>query len=122
MLGIVTQGRRVQARMRSLALLNVELAKVKGKQKATALGIAGGLGVVAAVLALYAVGFLFASAAAALDEALSLWLALLVVAVVILLLATVAGLVASRFAKKVSPPVQAIDEAKQTAATVRRHV
>jgi uncharacterized protein involved in cysteine biosynthesis len=57
---------------------------------------------VASVLALYAVGFLFASAAAALDEALSLWLALLVVAVVILLLATVAGLVASRFAKKVS--------------------
>jgi hypothetical protein len=122
MLDIVNQGRRVQERLKALARLNIELAKVEGKQKATFLGIAVGLGVAAALLVLYALGFIFAAAAAALDEALSLWLALLVVAIVLLGGAAVAGYVAVRFAKKLEPPVQAIDEAKQTVATVKSHV
>ena len=121
MLGIVTQARRVKARMKSLVELNLELAKVEGKQKATALGIAAGLAVGAAVLAAYAVGFLFAAAAVGLNEKLALWLSLIVVALAILLIAVVLGLVAARFAKKVSPPAEAIDETKRTVETLRTH-
>ena len=121
MLGIVSQAKRVQTRMRALAELNLELAKVEGKRKATALGIALALVVLAAVFVLYAVGFLFAAAAVGLSEELALWLSLLVVAVGILILAAVAGFVAVRFAKKVSVPSETVEETKRTAETVRTH-
>jgi uncharacterized membrane protein YqjE len=123
MIGIVTQARRVQARVKSLAQLKIELAKLEGKKKATALGIALGLGILAAVLVLYAVGFLFATIAVAIDEALPLWLSMLIVTLLLLALAAVAGFVAVRFAKKASPPIptQAIDETKRTVETLRSH-
>ena len=104
MLGIVTQARRVQARITSLVQLNLELAKVEGKRKATALGIALGLAGLAAVLVLYAIGFLFATAAVALNGELALWASLLIVAGAILVFAAIAAFVAMRYAKKVSPP------------------
>ena len=121
MLGIVTQARRVQARITSLVQLNLELAKVEGKRKATALGIALGLAGLAAVLVLYAIGFLFATAAVALNGELALWASLLIVAGAILVFAAIAALVAMRYAKKVSPPAEAIDEAKRTVTTLRSH-
>jgi positive regulator of sigma E activity len=120
-LGIVTQAQKVQARLTSLVRLNIELAKVEGKRKAIALGIALGLVVAAAVLVLYAFGFLFAAAAVAINEELPLWLSLLLVAVALILGAVIAVLVASRFAKKVSPPSEAAEEAKRTVETVRSH-
>ena len=43
MFGIVSQAKRVQERLVSLAQLNLELAKLEGKRKAAALGIAIGL-------------------------------------------------------------------------------
>jgi type III secretory pathway component EscS len=124
MLGIVTQGKRVQVRLKSLAQLSVELAKTEEKRKAIALSIALGLAVLAAVLVLYAVGFVFAAAAAVLDEELPLWLSLLVVAVAILVAAIMSGLIAASFARKGSPPgpTQAIDETKRTMGIVRSHV
>ena len=121
MLGIVTQAQRVQARLKSLVQLNIELAKVEGKRRAIALGIALGLAVLAAVLVLYAVGFLFAAAAVGIAEELPLWLSLLIVAIALLLFAVVAGLVAARFAKKVSPPSEAVEETKRTVETVKIH-
>ena len=121
MLGIVTQAQRVQARLKSLVQLNIELAKVEGKRRAIALGIALGLAVLAVVLVLYAVGFLFAAAAVGIAEELPLWLSLLIVAIALLLFAAVAGLVAARFAKKVSPPSEAVEEAKRTVETVQTH-
>ncbi len=121
MLGIVTQAQRVQARLKSLVQLNIELAKVEGKRRAIALGVALGLAVLAAVLVLYAVGFLFAAAAVGIAEELPLWLSLLIVAIALLLFAVVAVLVASRFAKKVSPPSEAVEEAKRTVETVQTH-
>ena len=57
MLGVAARARAVNQRMKSLVQLNLELAKLEGKQKATALGIALALGVVALVLVLYAIGF-----------------------------------------------------------------
>jgi hypothetical protein len=121
MLGIVTQAKQVQARLKSLVQLNIELAKVEGKRKGIALGIALGLVVLAVVLVLYALGFLFAAAAVGIAEELPLWLSLLIVAVALLLFAVIAGFVASRFAKKISTPSEAVDEAKRTVETVQSH-
>ena len=104
-----------------LATLNLELAKLEGKQKATALGLAGGLAAGAVVLVFYAIGFAFAAAAAGLAEALSLWLSLLIVAGVILVVAVILGFVAMRSARKASPPQpsQAVEEAEWTLKTLR---
>ena len=111
----------MRRQLRSLTALNLELAKLEGKQKATALGLAGGLAVVAAALVVYAIGFAFAAAAAGLAEALPLWLSLLVVAGVILLVAGILGFLAMRLARKASPPQpsQAIQEAEWTLKTLR---
>ena len=49
-LGVFSRLKAVKRQVRSLVALNLELAKLEEKQKATALGIAGGLGAGAAVL------------------------------------------------------------------------
>ena len=110
--------------MRSIARLNLELAKLEAKQKATALGIAGVLAVVAVVLVLYAIGFSFAAAAAGLSETLPLWASLLIVAGIIVLVAAILALLARRFARKASPPKpeQAIEEAELTIQMLDSHV
>jgi hypothetical protein len=124
MFGVVGRIKTVKGRSRTLLELNLELAKLEGKQKATAIGIAGGLGAVAAVLVVYAIGFIFAAIAAALSEALALWLSLLIVAGLLLLVAAIAGFLAMRFARKASPPkpTLALEEAARTVETVQRHV
>ena len=61
MFGVVARVNAVKQRSLSLVQLNLELAKLEGKQKATAIGIAGGLGAAAAVLLVYAIGFVFAA-------------------------------------------------------------
>ena len=81
MLGCAARTSAVTRRIQALAQLNIELAKAEGKQKATALGVAGALGAVAAVLVIYGIGFALATAAAGLSEAFPLWLSLLIVTV-----------------------------------------
>ena len=124
MLALKAKARAVNRRTRSIAQLNLELAKLEAKQKATAAGIAAGLGIAAAVVLMYAIGFLFAAAAAGIAEALPLWAALLIVAGIMILVATIVVLFAVHFAKKISPPkpAQAIEEAERTVETVRSHV
>jgi hypothetical protein len=124
MFGLVAQVKAVKRRARSLVQLNLELAKLEAKQKATALGIAAGLGIAAAVLLVYAVGFLLAAAAVGIAETLPLWGALLIVAGILILVAAIVVFLAVRFAKKVSPPqpAQAIEEAERTIETVHGHV
>ncbi len=124
MLGVKAQARAVQRRTKSIARLNLELAKLEAKQKATALGIAGGMALVAVVLFFYAIGFSFAALAAGLAESLPLWASLLIVAGLIILTAAILALLARRFAKKASPPKpeQAIEEAKRTVEMVDSHV
>ena len=124
MFGFAARTKAVTRRIQSLAQLNIELAKAEGKQKATALGMAGALGAVAAVLVIYGIGFALATAAAGLNEALPLWLSLLIVTVVILVLAAIAGLLARRSAHRASPPKpsQAIEEVQQTVEALRSHV
>jgi protein-S-isoprenylcysteine O-methyltransferase Ste14 len=124
MLGMRAQVKAVNRRMRSIAQLNLELAKLEAKEKATALGIAGGLAVVAVVLILYAIGFSFAAAAAGLSESLPLWASLLIVAGIIVIVAAILALLARHFARKASPPKpeQAIEEAERTIKMLESHV
>ncbi len=124
MLGFVARTKSVQQRTQSLLRLNLELAKLEAKKKAMALGVAGGLALLAVVLVVYAIGFAFASAAAGISEALPLWLSLLIVAGLLLLFAAIAGLLARRFARKATPPkpAQAIEEAERTVEALRSHV
>ena len=56
MFGFLTQTKAVKRRVQTLVQLNLELAKLEGKQKATSLGIAGGLAIGAAVLVVYGIG------------------------------------------------------------------
>jgi len=123
MLRAVADARAVQRRLRSLAKLNLELAKLEGQQKATAMVIAAGLGVVALVLVLYAIGFGFAAATAALELTLPLWASLLIVAGIILLVAAILVFLALRFVHKALPPkpTQAIEEGQRTIETVKSH-
>jgi Flp pilus assembly protein TadB len=123
MFGVLAQVRAVKRRTRSLVQLNLELAKLETKRKAAALGTAAGLGILAGALVVYAVGFGFAAAAVGLSEAVSLWLALLIVAGAILLVAAILVLLAVRFARKASPPqpVQAIEEGTRTVEMLKDH-
>ena len=124
MFGLVSQVKAVKRRVQALVQLNLELAKLEGKQKATSIGVAGGLGVAAAVLAVYGIGFAFATVAAGLSEVLAWWLSLLIVTVIIFLLAAIAAFLAKRFARKASPskPAAAIEEAERTIGTLQSHV
>jgi Flp pilus assembly protein TadB len=124
MLAVASSAKAVQQRLKAIAQLNLELAKLEGKQKAAAAGAAAGLAIAAALLVLYAVGFGLAAAAVGLDETLPLWASLLIVALSVLLLAVILGLLARRFAKKVQTPlpVQAIEEADRTVKAVQSRV
>jgi len=98
-----------------------ELAVLEVKKKIAALGLGIGLGLGAAVVGLYAIGFLFATIAAALDTVLALWLALLVVTLFMFVTAGVLGALALGRIKKGTPPIpeQAIQEAKLTTTALK---
>ena len=76
--------------------------------------MAGALGAVAAVLAIYGIGFAFATAAAGLSEALPLWLSLLIVTGVILVLFAIADSSFDQRARRRHRSRPAIEEAQQT--------
>lgn len=76
-----------------LVRLELELRLVDWRRRATAAGIGAGLGVAALLLVPLLVGFLLAAAAAALATTMSVWLAILIVALA--LGAIVAGLAGS---------------------------
>jgi Putative Actinobacterial Holin-X, holin superfamily III len=114
--GLGATAKEVAERASSLVRLELELAQLELKRKATSLGIGIGLTVGAAVFALYAVGFLFATIAAGLATAMSTWLALLIVTLGLVIVAAILGLVGVSRIQKGTPPVpeQAIREAKLT--------
>ena len=94
--------------------LEQELAALELKKKTTAFGLGIALGFGALVVALYAIGFLFATIAAALDTFMPRWLSLLAVTLFLLVTAGVLGALALGRIKKGTPPVpeQALQEAK----------
>jgi Putative Actinobacterial Holin-X, holin superfamily III len=106
---------------KALVGLEVELAKVELARKLGALGLGIGLAVGGLVFAVYGIGFLFATIAAALATFLPTWLALLIVTLFLFVLAAALAFVGLGKIKRGSPPVpeQAIEEAKLTTAAVK---
>ena len=77
----------------------------------------------AAVLVFYGLGFGLAAIAAGIATATSVWLALLIVFIGLLLVAGLLGFLAQRAIKKATPPVpeQAIEEAKLTTEALKHN-
>jgi uncharacterized membrane protein YqjE len=119
--GVGAAAKQVAEHASTLAKLELELAGLELKQKAGTFGLGIGLGVGAAVVAFYAVGFLFATAAVALAIVLDAWLAVLIVTLCLFAVAAVLGLFAANRIKRATPPVpeQAIREAKLTTEALR---
>ena len=97
------------------------LAQAEVTQKAKRLGVGAGLFGGAGLFAVLGLAVLVATAVLALDLALPAWLAALVVAVVLLVIAGVLALVGRRDVAKGSPPVptEAISSVRADIATVR---
>ena len=119
--GVGAAAKQVAEHAGAIAKLELELAGLELKQKAGNLGAGVGLGIGAALVALYGLGFLFATFAALLALVVDTWLALLLVAVGLLALAAILGLVALEKVKRGTPPVpeQAIREAKLTTEALK---
>jgi len=119
--GVGAAAKQVAEHASTLARLELELAGLELKQKAGAFGAGVGLGIGAALVALYALGFLFATAAVALAIVLDAWLALLIVSVVLLGLTALLALLARGQLRRATPPVpeQAIREAKLTSEALK---
>ena len=119
--GVGEAAKQVAEHASAIARLEFELASLELKRKAGALGAGVGLGIGAALLGLYGLGFLLATAAAALAIVLDTWLALLIVSLVLLVIAGILGAIAMRRIRRGTPPVpeQAIREAKLTSAALK---
>jgi hypothetical protein len=119
--GLGAAARAVSDRISSIVRLEIQLAVTELKRKALALGLGIGLLLGAGLFGLFALGFAFLTAAAALATVVSTWLALLIVAGGLFLLAGLLVLLGVGRLQKATPPLpeQAIVEAKLTAEAVR---
>ncbi len=101
-----------------IRLAQAELAE-KGKHAGVGIGLFSGAG----LLALYGVAGLFTTAVIALDLALPLWLAALIVTVALFVAAGIAAVVGKKQVTQASPPTpeKAIAGAKQDVEAVKGH-
>jgi hypothetical protein len=121
--GVGPAAKQVAEHASALARLELELALLEVKKKAAALGIGIGLGVAGLLFGLFALGFAFATIAAALATAVSTWLALLITTGILFGLAGLLATVALVLIRKGSPPVpeQALTEARLTTEALKRN-
>ncbi len=119
--GLGGLAKKVAERASALVRLELELAALELKRKVTALGVGIGLAAGAAIFGVFALGFMFATIAAALATFLSTWLALLIVTLGLFVLAGILGLLGIKKIQKGTPPVpeQAIREAKLTTEALK---
>lgn len=119
--GLGALAKEVAEHASSLVRLEMELATLELKHKVTALGMGIAFGLGAAIFGVFALGFAFATIAAALATFLATWLALLIVTLGLFGLAGALGLLALVKIRKGTPPVpeQAIREAKLTTNALR---
>jgi uncharacterized membrane protein len=89
---------------RTLARKHVELARIEAAEAASVRGQGVGMFGAAAVVAMYAVGFVAAAGAAALALVLPVWAAILIVAVLMLAVAWVLVMVGRRTLRNAPPP------------------
>ena len=119
--GLGTAAKSVAEHASSIARLELELAAMELKKKVAALGLGIGLLAGALLVLVYAIGFLFATIAAALATFVSLWLSLLIVGGFLLLLTGGLAFAGVKKVQRGTPPVpnQAIDEAKLTTQALK---
>jgi hypothetical protein len=119
--GLGGAARLVADKASAIVRLELALAAAELKQKLAKLGVGIGLVAGAAVLGLFALGFALATAAAALATVLPMWLALLIVAGSVFVVAVLLAGLGVRNLQQVSPPVpeQAIAEAKLTTEALK---
>jgi tetrahydromethanopterin S-methyltransferase subunit C len=91
--------------VRELVQGEIELFKAEMIRKLKALGIGAGLIAVAAVILLFFIGVLLTAAILGLATVMPAWLAALIVAFVLLVIAAIIGFVGYRALKKGIPPV-----------------
>src|SRR6184192_2916206 len=117
--GVGPAAKQVAEHASSLARLELELAILELKRKVTALGI--GLGAGGLLFVIFALGFTFATIAAALATAVSTWLALLITTAILFALSGLLGTLALVLIRKATPPVpeQAIEEARRTTEALK---
>jgi fatty acid desaturase len=94
-----------------LARKHVELAKIEAAEAVSVRGKGAGMMAGAAVVAMYAIGFLFAAGAAALALVLPVWAAILIVAVLMFLVAWVLVMLGRRIIKSAPAPAERTQEA-----------
>jgi hypothetical protein len=119
--GLGAAARAVSDRISSIVRLEIQLAVTELKRKAVALGLGIGLLLGAGIFGLFALGFAFLTAAAALATVVSTWLALLIVTGVLLGLAGLLAFIGISSLAKGTPPIpeQAIQEAKLTSEALK---
>ena len=106
----------------ALTRLELELATLELKRKATELALGSAMAAAAALLGVFALAFLFAAAAAGLAEVLPWWGALLIVTGVLLAIAAILAFIAVGRFRNATPPVpeRAIREAQLTREAIGR--
>ena len=90
---------------RTLARQHLELAKIEVAEAAQVRGAGVGMMAAAAVVVMYAIGFIAAAAAAALALVWPVWAAILTVAVLMIVVGWVLVLIGRRTIRKAPPPV-----------------
>ena len=121
--GLAGAAMQLADRASTLIRLELELAGLELKRKAGLLGTGIGLARGRRGTRVLRVGFGLAAIAAGIATATSVWLALLIVFIGLLLVAGVLGFLAQRAIKKATPPVpeQAIQEAKLTTEVLKHN-
>jgi uncharacterized membrane protein YqjE len=119
--GLGAAAKAVSERVSAIVRLEIQLALAELKEKFASLGLGIGLVAGAAIFALFMLGFLFATIAAALSIVLDLWAALLITTGILALIAAVLGFLGVTALSKGAPPVpeQAIEEARLTTEALK---
>jgi hypothetical protein len=118
--GVAWAAKELVERARSIVRLEIELALLEVKTKLVRIAVGIGFGVGAALVALFALGFLAAGGAAALALVIPVWAALLSVGGLLLALTLLLVALAIRSLRAGTPPVpeEAIEEARLTTETL----
>lgn len=111
------------AGVRTLARAHVGLAKVELREAASVRAKGGGMIAAAAVVAMYAIGFLAAAGAAGLAVVLPVWAAILIVAALLLGIAGALIVAAKRTIRTAPPPGERTrDTLREDARWARRQI
>ena len=115
---------KISEQASTLVREEIELAKAEMSLKARSLGVGAGIGVAAGFFVFLALIYAFQSLAFGLADIVdSLWLGFLIVTILLLVFAAIAGFIASRMLRRGAPPTPdlAIQEARLTKEALEHH-